>query len=80
MKRLSIILLTLIILFLTETQEAKACWGTLYPSLAFFAVEEDNNETKISSIDTNYKYIKKDNEKVQIKIAIVEWFKKVFNF
>lgn len=61
-----------------NSQKTVECWwGVLYPSLSFIAVE-DEDETKVSALDTNYYYINNEDEPVKIKIAILEWFKNHF--
>lgn len=61
-----------------NSQKAVECWwGVLYPSLSFIAIE-DREETKVSTLDTNYYYINNEDEPVKIKIAILEWFKNHF--
>ena len=61
-----------------NSQKTVECWwGVLYPSLSLIAVE-DEDETKVSALDTNYYYINNEDEPVKIKIAILEWFKNHF--
>ena len=61
-----------------NSQKTVECWwGVLYPSLSFIAVE-DEKDTKVSTLDTNYYYINNEDEPVKIKIAILEWFKNHF--
>ena len=59
-----------------NSQKTVECWwGVMYPSLSFIAFEEeDENEEKISSLDTNFTYTKKE-EPVKVKIGIIEWIK-----
>lgn len=61
-----------------NSQKTVECWwGVLYPSLSFIAIE-DEDETKVSALDTNYYYINNEDEPIKIKIAILEWFKNHF--
>ena len=61
-----------------NSQKTVECWwGVLYPSLSFIAIE-DEEKTKVSTLDTNYYYINNEDEPVKIKIAILEWFKNHF--
>ena len=82
-KKIIFILILGLIIFIGidyyNSQKTVECWwGVVYPSLSFIAIEdEDEDETKISALDTNYYYIDKE-EPVKIKIAILEWFKKHF--
>lgn len=81
-KIIFILLLSLIIFigldFYNSQQTVECWWGTVYPSLSFIAIEdeEEKDTGKISSLNNNYFYL--NEESIKIKIAIVEWFKKYF--
>lgn len=81
-KIIFILLLSLIIFigldFYNSQQTVECWWGTVYPSLSFIAIEdeEEKDTGKISSLNNNYFYL--NEEPIKIKIAIVEWFKKYF--
>lgn len=57
-------------------------WGTLYPTLSFVAIEDEEREQevgKVSSIDEKYfPTIEKEEEPIKFKIAIWEWIKDLF--
>lgn len=72
------ILFIIIINFYNSQRTVECWWGTVYPSLSFIAIEdeEEKDTGKISSLNNNYFYL--NEEPIKIKIAIVEWFKKYF--
>ena len=80
-KKIILILVLSLVIFIgisyyNSRKTVECWWGVVYPSLSFIAIE-DEDETKISALDTNYYYIDEE-ESVKIKIAILEWFKKHF--
>lgn len=83
-KKIILILILGLVIFIgisyyNSRKTVECWWGVVYPSLSFIAIEdEDEDETKISALDTNYYYINKEEEPIKIKIAILEWFKKHF--
>ena len=82
MKKLIISLIIVGLIFMGigifKSKETTECWwGVLYPSLSYVGFEDETSATQISSVDSNYIYVKEE-EPVKIKIAIVEWFKKIF--
>lgn len=74
---LFIILLFGINLYKKKTETIECWWGVMYPTLSYVGFE-DIDETKISSVDTNYIYI--GDNKVKYKFAIVEWLENLFSF
>lgn len=78
---LSLIVLILIIIgirYYNSKRTVKCWWGVAYPTLSFIAFEDEEDISKqISSTDENFMYIQKE-EPVKVKIAILEWFKKIF--
>lgn len=83
-KKIILILILGLVIFIgisyySSRKTVECWWGVVYPSLSFITIEdEDEDETKISALDTNYYYINKEEEPIKIKIAILEWFKKHF--
>lgn len=78
---LSLIMLILIIIgirYYNSKRTVECWWGVAYPTLSFIAFEDEEDISKqISSTDENFMYIQKE-EPVKVKIAILEWFKKIF--
>lgn len=78
---LSLIMLILIIIgirYYNSKRTVECWWGVAYPTLSFIAFEDEEDTSKqISSTDGNFMYIQKE-EPVKVKIAILEWFKKIF--
>lgn len=78
---LSLIVLILIIIgirYYNSKRTVECWWGVAYPTLSFIAFEDEEDISKqISSTDENFMYIQKE-EPVKVKIAILEWFKKIF--
>lgn len=78
---LSLIVLILIIIgirYYNSRKTVECWWGVAYPTLSFIAFEDEEDTSKqISSTDENFMYIQKE-EPVKVKIAILEWFKKIF--
>lgn len=78
---LSLIVLILIIIgirYYNSKRTVECWWGVAYPTLSFIAFEDEEDTSKqISSTDENFMYIQKE-EPVKVKIAILEWFKKIF--
>ena len=66
--------------FYNSRKTIECWWGVAYPTLSFIAFEDEDEDTaRISSLNSDYIYVKEYEEKpVKIKIAIVEWFKKYF--
>lgn len=86
MKKILVLLsliLVLIIGFLYyqhKTETIECWWGVLYPNLSFIGFENEEDNTKISALDTDYMPSTTDTEEIQYKIAIVEWLNKLFSF
>lgn len=85
MKKIITILIIFFIIFIGiefyNSQKTIECWwGVMYPSLSFIPFEdEEQNNTKLSSNNPHYIYIKQSEEEpIKMKIAIVEWFKNTF--
>lgn len=78
---LSLIMLILIIIgirYYNSKRTVECWWGVAYPTLSFIAFEDEEDISKqISSTDENFMYIQKE-EPIKVKIAILEWFKKIF--
>ena len=81
-KKIILILVLGLVIFIgisyyNSRKTVECWWGVVYPSLSFIAIE-DEDETKVSALDTNYYYINNEDEPVKIKIAILEWLKNHF--
>lgn len=82
-KKIIFILILSILIFIgidyyNSTKTVECWWGVIYPSLSYIGFEdEDNDEGKVSSIDTNYYYFSEE-QPVKIKVAFIEWIKKYF--
>lgn len=78
---LSLIVLILIVIgikYYNSRKTVECWWGVAYPTLSFIAFEDEENTSKqISSTDENFMYVQKE-EPIKVKIAILEWFKKIF--
>lgn len=78
---LSLIVLILIVIgirYYNSRKTVECWWGVAYPTLSFIAFEDEEDTSKqISSTDENFMYVQKE-EPIKVKIAILEWFKKIF--
>lgn len=78
---LSLIVLILIVIgikYYNSRKTVECWWGVVYPTLSFIAFEDEEDTSKqISSTDENFMYVQKE-EPIKVKIAILEWFKKIF--
>lgn len=84
MKKL-VIFLSLILIILLGIQvyqyynrTVECWWGVMYPSLSFIPLEDEDEEQnmRLSALDTDYVVFTDNNTEIKHKIWILEWFNK----
>lgn len=85
MKKIVIFLGILLIIFLSVNlyiknnyQTVECWWGVMYPSLSFIALEDEEENTRYSSLNTHF--VEQEETEIKYDFMILKWLREKFSY